>query len=118
MRLHVAVPSFFLLCASAGAFAQSPAAPTCADLRLVPAVRECTAVDVLPIGASGLVIPHVKDAETEFIVQDLSDTLKELNVAIDEHDAPSILFFRANSEAGAHFLKSHQLQFDPAMKAT
>ena len=115
MRLHVAVPSFFLLCASAGAFAQSPAAPTCADLRLVPAVRECTAVDVLPIGASGLVIPHVKDAETEFIVQDLSDTLKELNVAIDEHDAPSILFFRVDSEGGAHFLKSHQLQFDPAM---
>ena len=35
------------VCAAVGAIAQTAAAPTCADLHLVPAVRECTAVECI-----------------------------------------------------------------------
>jgi hypothetical protein len=41
--------------ASTGATA-SAAAPTCADLRLVPAPRECTAVATIPIGDLGFFV--------------------------------------------------------------
>ncbi len=114
MRLRVSLLSLLIVSAGLGALAQ--AAPTCADLHLVPAPRDCSAVDALPIGASGLVLPAEKDAATEFAVKDLTDTLKARGVAVNQHDAPTILFFRADSDAGLHFLKAHHLQFDPAMK--
>ena len=51
MRIHFAVIALGLLCAGVFAAGQtaSSSAPTCADLRLVPAPRECTAVKVLPV---------------------------------------------------------------------
>src|SRR5271169_3515644 len=52
MRLRFALASLILACA-AGAVAQPSAAPTCADLHLVPAVRECKAVSVVSIGGQG-----------------------------------------------------------------
>ncbi len=70
MRLRFALASLVLVCA-AGAVAQPSAAPTCADLHLVPAVRECTAVKVVPIGTAGLRILSEKNAEDEFTTKDL-----------------------------------------------
>jgi len=116
MRLGFALSSLISICAAASAVAQTaPAAPTCADLHLVPAVRECKAVDWLPIGVSGLAIHHEENAETEFVVQDLAASFKERGIAIDEHDAPTVLFFRSDSKSGAEFLKSQHLAFDSAM---
>jgi hypothetical protein len=105
------------LCASAGVRGQISPAPTCADLHLVPAVRECLAVEALPIGEAGLVISgDAEDAKLDFVAHDLTDDLTKKGVPVNEHDAPSILFFRADSRAGIHFLKEIHLQFDPAMK--
>jgi len=116
MRLRVSCVLFLFLCSIVAAAAQTPA-PTCADLHIVPAVRECRTVDSLPIGNSGLVIAHEPDAETEFIVRDLSQALKERGIAINEHDAPAIHLFRADSKAGAAWLEEHHLVFDTAMNA-
>lgn len=116
MRLFFAMSCLSVLCVGVGASAQIQTAPTCADLHLVPAVRECTAMDELPIGESGLVIPHEENVETEFTVLDLTASLKRKGVSINEHDAPSIHFFRADSKGGVYLLKEHHLQFDPAMK--
>src|SRR5579863_6318580 len=116
MRLRVSCVLFLFLCSIVAAAAQTPA-PTCADLHIVPAVRECRTVDSLPIGNSGLVMAHEPDAETEFIVRDLSQALKERGIAVSEHDAPVIHFFRAGSKGGAAWLEEHHLVFDTAMNA-
>ena len=105
---------FALLCSASYVIAQTPA-PACADLHIVPAVRECRSVDSLPIGNSGVAIPHEQDPETEFIVHDLSQALKERGIAINEHDAPAIHFFRTDSKGGAAYLEEHHLTFDTAM---
>ena len=115
MRLRFALASWLLVCSAGGAVAQSSVAATCADLHLVPAVRECLAVESLPIGESGVVIPHDENAETEFVVQDLAEALKERGVSMDQHQAPSIHFFRTDSKGGASLLKEKHLQFESAM---
>jgi len=117
MRLRFSLPLSILLCAGPGAFGQTPSAVTytCADLQMVPAPRECTAVDSLPIGESGVVISEDESAETNFALRDLAESLKMRGVQINRHDAPQILFFRADSKQGASLLKSLHLQFDPAM---
>ena len=115
MRLHFVLFLTVLFPAPMGANAQPTPAPTCADLHLVPAVRECMAVDELPIGESGLVIPHEKDAEIDFVVRDLAEALRERGVPIVKHQAPLINFFSADSKGGASILEERHLQFDPAM---
>ena len=115
MRLHFVLFLTVLFPAPMGANAQPTPAPTCADLHLVPAVRECMAVDELPIGESGLVIPHEKDAEIDFVVRDLAEALRERGVPIDKHQAPLINFLSVNSKGGASILEERHLQFDPAM---
>jgi len=69
MRLRISCVSFALICFSLAAIAQTPA-PTCADLHIVPAVRECSAVKVIPLANSGLVV-SVHDPEEEFTAEDL-----------------------------------------------
>src|ERR1035437_938621 len=55
MHLRCSLTSLVLLCAGVGALAQTaPTAPTCADLHLVPAPRECVAVQPVSIGLDGL----------------------------------------------------------------
>lgn len=114
MRRRIALVSLPILGSVLIAAAQTPA-PACADLHLIPAVRECRTVDSLPIGNTGLVLPHEPNPETEFVVRDLSDAMKERGIAIGEHDAPAIHFFRADSKAGAAWLEEHHLTFDTAM---
>ncbi len=113
MRLHFASLAFLY---SSLVVTGQTAAPTCADLHIVPAVRECRNMDSLPIGVSGVVIPHQENPETEFVVSDLGDALKERGVAIDRHDPPSILLFRADSKGGEAVLAEHHLEFDSAMR--
>ena len=116
MRLRYGCVLFALLCSVLTATAET-SATSCADLHIVPAVRECRSVDSLPIGDSGLVLPHEQDADTEFIVQDLAQALKDRGIAIDQHDAPTIHFWRTDSKGGAAYLHEHQLAFDAAMDA-
>jgi hypothetical protein len=112
MRRSIAVFSLLLSCAAAGAFAQT-AAPTCADLRLVPAPRACTAVQAIPIGGIGFFVTADKNVEDQFAVEDLiEDRLGKRTV---RSDAPFIRLERAQSDAAQALLAANHLSFDPAM---
>jgi hypothetical protein len=115
MRRFISVFSQLVLCATVGAFAQAaPAtAPSCAGLRLVPAPRECTAVQVIPIGGIGFFVIAEKNAEDQFAVEDLvEDRLGKRTV---RQDAPFIRLERAQSAPAQALLASNHLSFDPAM---
>jgi hexosaminidase len=97
MRLRFALASLVLVCA-AGAVAQPSAAPTCADLHLVPAVRECTAVKVIPIGTAGLRILSEKNAEDEFTTKDLELWLGNRGIKHGLEDSTVIRLERVSGE--------------------
>jgi hypothetical protein len=113
MRRLFAVFTLFLSCAVFGAFAQPAAAPTCADLRLVPAPRECSAVQAIPIGGIGFLVTAEKNAEDRFAVEDLIE--ERLGKRIVRSDAPFIRMERAESETAHALLAANHLSFDPAM---
>jgi hypothetical protein len=114
MRLHLAATSLLFLCATAGAFAQTaPAAPTCADLHLVPAPRECTAVQAIPIGGIGFFVTAETNAEDGFAAEDLIE--ESLGKREVQKDAPFIRLERAESAQAQALLAQHHLAFDPAM---
>jgi hexosaminidase len=98
MRLRFALASLILVCA-AGAVAQPSAAPTCADLRLVPAVRECTAVKVVPIGTAGVRILSEKNAEDEFTTKDLELWLGNRGIKHGLEQSTAIRFERVSGES-------------------
>jgi hypothetical protein len=115
MRRSFAVFTLLILCAAAGAFAQSApaAAPSCADLHLVPAPRECTAVQAIPIGSIGFFVTSEKNVEDQFAVEDLiEDRLGKRTV---RSDAPFIRMERAQSAPAQALLAANHLSFDPAM---
>ena len=112
MRRSISVFTLLILCATAGAFAQ-PTAPSCADLHLVPAPRECSAVQAIPIGGIGFFVTSEKNAEDQFAVEDLiEDRLGKRTV---RQDAPFIRLERAQSDAAQALLAANHLSFDPAM---
>ncbi|MFY9855289.1 MAG: family 20 glycosylhydrolase, partial [Terracidiphilus sp.] len=115
MRRCFLVISLFVLSAGTGAFAQTAAAsaPTCADLRLVPAPRECTAVQAIPIGGIGFFVTSEKNAEDQFAVEDLIET--SLGKRTVREDAPFIRLERAQSASAQALMAEHHLTFDPAM---
>jgi hypothetical protein len=117
MRLRFAVASFFLLCAGAGAPAQSStaAAPACADLQLVPAPRECAAVAAIPVGETGVSVAAGKNAEDEFAAQDVEQAFKDRGQRAAGHDARLIRLERAETALAKELLARHHLTFDPAM---
>ena len=115
MRRSISVFSLLILCATVGAFAQTApaAAPSCADLHLVPAPRECTAVQAIPIGGIGFFVTAEKNAEDQFAVEDLiEDRLGKRTV---RQDAPFIRLERAQSTPAQALLAANHLSFDPAM---
>jgi len=97
MRLRFALASLVLVCA-AGAVAQPSAAPTCADLHLVPAVRQCTVVKVIPIGTAGLRILSEKNAEDEFTTKDLELWLGNRGIKHGLEDSTVIRLERVSGE--------------------
>jgi hypothetical protein len=115
MRLRFAAISLLFLCAGGGALAQAtpPAAPTCADLHLVPAARECMAVEAIPIGGVGFFVTAEKNAEDGFAAEDLIE--ESLGKRVVREDAPFIRLERAESAQAQALLAQHHLAFDPAM---
>jgi hypothetical protein len=97
MRLYSSLISFVFLCAGAGAIAQTSAAPTCADLKLVPAVRKCTAVKSVAIG-SGVRVVSDRNAEDEFAAKDLEESLKDRGIAVGRANAAIIRLERISKE--------------------
>ena len=115
MRRCSVVIFLLLLCAGGGAYTQAATAgaPTCADLRLVPSPRECTAVQAIPIGGIGFYVTSEKNAEDQFAVEDLIET--SLGKRTVREDAPFIRLERAESAPAQALLAEHHLTFDPAM---
>jgi hypothetical protein len=115
MRLPFAVALLLLLCAGVGVVAQtsSAAAPTCADLHLVPAPRQCLAVQAIPIGGIGFFVTAAKNAEDGFAADDLIE--QRLWKRSVHDDAPFIRLERAQTEQAKAQLKRHHLSFDPEM---
>jgi hypothetical protein len=115
MRIHFSFVPLLVLCAGVGVVGQSPkvAAPTCADLHLVPAPRECMAVRVISIGGSGLFFSPEKHANDEFVAEEL----RQASVGI--HGPGFSVFVRlerlAESVQAKEMLAQHHLTFDAAM---
>src|ERR1039458_3207450 len=115
MRHSISVFSLLILCATIGAFAQTApaAAPSCDGLRLVPAPRECTAVQAISIGGIGFLVTAEKNAEDQFAVEDLIE--ERLGKRTVRQDAPFIRLERADGAPAQALLASNHLSFDPAM---
>jgi hypothetical protein len=119
MRIHFACVSLLLVCGGVGSLAQwraTPAtAPTCADLNLVPAPRECLAVQAHRIGSLGLNSATDKNAEDEFALKGLAGSLASRGMSLHVNDANAIFLLRTDSSRAKELLARYHLKFDPAM---
>ena len=113
MRLRFCLTLLEMLCAGVLAAAQTSPAPTCADLHLVPAVRECADVRVIPIGNAGLSVSTDNNAEDEFAADDLRKAAA--GRAVEGKPAASIRLELTNSPLTKGLLARHHLAFDSAM---
>ena len=86
---------------------------TCADLRLVPAARECTAVATIPIGDVGFFVTALHSAEDGFAAEDLIE--QSLGKRSVHKDAPFIRLERADTDEAKALLAAHHLTFDAPM---
>ena len=100
MRLHSSLISLLFVCAGCGAIAQAGSAPTCADLQLVPAPRECTAVKSVSVGSAGLRIVSGRNSEDEFAAKDLEESLKERDIPVGKANAATVRFERVTAKGG------------------
>jgi hexosaminidase len=116
-RLFLAGLFAFFVCATYGAIAQqqTAATPTCDHLQLVPAPRECTAVESIAVGESGLRVESGKDAEDAFAAKDLEQSIAAYGVAAGHSKSATISLLRADTSAAKTLLTRNHLQFDPAM---
>ncbi len=116
MRFNFSLLSLVFLCAGTGAVAQTlPAAPTCADLHLVPAPRECTAVAAVRVDQSGVRVLSDRDADDEFAAKDLEEGLKDRGVPMWAREAAVVRLVRADTSAGRDLMARQDLKFDAAM---
>jgi hypothetical protein len=86
---------------------------SCADLHLIPAPRECTAVESIPIGNIGFFVVAEKNSVDQFAIEDLVEESLGKRKVVD--DAPFIRLERADTERAQAQLAEHHLTFDPAM---
>ena len=116
MRLHSSLAAMVLVCAGIGAQAQV-AAPSCADLHVLPAPRECTAVTSILLGEfSGITVSSEKNAEDEFAAKDLEVSLNRQAAGTPIRGTVIIVRLESASTAAAKELLAHsQLKLDPAM---
>ena len=114
-RLFLAGLFAFFLCIVPGAAAQPEAAATltCAHLQLVPAPRECTAVESIAVGESGLRVESGKNDDDEFAAKDLEAAIAAYKIASGKSATISLL--RADTSAAKTLLARNHLQFDPAL---
>jgi len=114
MRFQFCLASIALLFSSSIALSQAAPAPTCADLHLVPAVRECSEVAVVRVGVDLLAILESGDLESRFTAQDL-EQVGGFGRAADRADGPSIMFEPADSARAKELLERNHLTFDAIM---
>ena len=108
MRLNLPLAPIFLI-STLTAAAQTP---TCADLHLVPAPRECTSVASIPIGGLGFFVA-ASGPEDSFAAQDLAE--QSLGKRQVQQDAPFIRLERADTDPAKTLLEANHLAFTPEM---
>ncbi len=115
MRIGLVAATLLVQCAVMGAHAQagSAGALTCAELQLVPAPRECMAVETVPIGGVGFFVTAGENEEDSFAAQDLIEQTLGKRAVVK--DAPFIRLERADQEQAKAQLESHHLSFTPEM---
>jgi hypothetical protein len=114
MRLFFSLSCSYFLLAGAAAIGQDlpTAVPTCADLHLVPAPRECVSVATIPIGGVGFFVA-AGGAEDSFAAEDLTE--QALGKREVQKDAPFIRLERADTVPAKALLESNHLTFDAEM---
>lgn len=114
MYTRIWLGPLILLVSSAVGFSQSSAVPTCADLYLVPAVRECSAV-VSSSLQSGVAVIASRNPEDQFAAEDLEAALKNVDVPVSANSHVSIRFERSETPEAKNLLRSSKMALDPAM---
>src|SRR6185437_403783 len=100
MRLSTFLVLFLFLCVDSGAIAQTGTPQNCADLHLVPAVRQCTAVKSVAIGFAGIRVISSPNEEDRFAARDLEDYLKERGVAVGRANGTVVRLERVSKAKG------------------
>lgn len=116
MRILFLAGPLLFLCASNCVPAQTSqiAAPTCSNLELVPAPRECTAVETQPAGRLGVRVVAGKDAEDQFAAKDLEQAAE--NAGLKTGGKVTISLERAETSRAKELLARHDLKLDSAMR--
>jgi hypothetical protein len=116
MYLRSSFASLILCCAAVTAFAQSPPAPTCADLHLVPAVRECTGtVYTIAVVRVDSDPKNYQDEAVYFAAKDLAESLKDAGVKFGPKGTP-IEFILVDNQKAKEILAKKNLSLDAAMR--
>lgn len=115
MRLPVSLLALALLATAAPLSAQ--AVPSCDDLHLVPAVKECSKVQPILAADQELWKGQKLDTNKELasIVQDYDDSLTPEGVRFHKEAQNHIRFLLDSSIEAQQVLRSAHLKFDPAM---
>jgi hexosaminidase len=115
MRLRIACASLAFLCSAFVATGQTPA-PTCANLHIVPAVRECTSVAAIHVGEAGIMVLTNPNSEDRFLVEDLASVPGVRPTGPHRDDDVAIKLLHADSETARSLLTASKLHFDPVMR--
>ena len=116
MRLYSSLVSFVFVCAAAGAIAQTGVAPTCSDLNLVPAVRECRDVKVIKLEQHGPSYSSDQGSPDENeILQDLAQSIHRSTPGLPAFDTNTVVLLHADKPFARKLLGKYHLSFDPAM---
>lgn len=81
----------------------------------MPAVRECSDVQAVPIHEHGVMVFSESNAEDRFTDSDLRSALKEKTIGPFRDDDPRIYLERADSKLGGQILAESKVKFVPAM---
>ena len=116
MRLYSSLVSFVFVCAAAGAIAQTGVAPTCSDLNLVPAVRECRDVKVIKLEQHGPSYSSDQGSPDENeILQELAQSIHRSTPGLPAFDTNTVVLLHADKPFARKLLAKYHLSFDPAM---
>ncbi len=108
MRLSLFLVALLSLCAGSGAIAETSPAPVCADLHLIPTVRQCTAVKSVSIGLAGVRVISGPNEEDRFAARDLEESLKERGVAIGRANGAIVRLERISKARGTEQLENSE----------
>ncbi|HET6206524.1 MAG TPA: family 20 glycosylhydrolase [Terracidiphilus sp.] len=118
MRLRFCASSLAFLSSALVATAQVPA-PACADLHIVPAVRECRAVEATSLGEANLDLPIRQESrdkslgDTQFAVEDLQQYLSARGINTKAERSVGVSFAPASVQK--EVLARHGITFDASM---